>query len=413
LQDASVEFRGKVRTHSRGVLSGWRWTSVIDTLINFAEHVAIAERLGVPILPGGMNCYQGDDTLISVKGWDTAAALVEMYNEVLPVNPLKFFTSARRTEYLRLVLLKEGEYKWRRRGYPARAVMSLMYANAWAGGTQSASAIAESWSRLAGRVTNPDACLNHCVSDLCGLLRCNRTSALQLLRTPKSRGGLGFGGIGVTQRWTKLVQDELIEEERAGARRMNDWDLISPDIRKSTTRKRTKIYEGDELAGEASARALLKSLKGLGANKVTRAYVEDAKSSFLMKFRSGKSPPTPPRYTVPASTWSELVIMTKGKTDAIGKYLLNPSDIVFLQHMRKRFPRWLYLDWLTGRFKPTVSSFWGASSDVVKYVSGIVKEDWRPLPSGRVKTEVVRGMILFEELISISRYSPYLLSFGG
>lgn len=412
LQDASVEFRGKVRSHSRGVLSGWRWTSVIDTLINFAEHMAIAEKLGVPVIPG-LNCYQGDDTLIASKGWDTSAMLVEEYNEVLPVNPDKFFTSAVRTEYLRLVLLKEGTSRWRRRGYPARAVMSLMYANAWAGGTQSAAAIVDSWSRLAGRVTNPTACFGHCISDLCGLLRCTRFEAKNLIKTPKSRGGLGYGGLGVASNWVQLVQDELIEEERIGARRVNDWDLISPSLRKSTIEKRTRIYEGDILVGEASARALLKSLKGLGAHKVTKAYVRPSMSIYLTKFRSGKSPPPPPRYVIPASTWSELVIMTKGRVEDIGPYLLHPSDVSYLTAIRKRFPRWLYLDWLTGRFTPIVSSFWGASSDVIKYISTLIAEDWRPLPSGRVKTEDVRGMMLFEELLSVSRYSPYLLSFGG
>jgi hypothetical protein len=236
-----------------------------------------------------------------------------------------------------------------------------------------------------------------------------------MLVTSKSQGGLGFAGIGfASSRRTKLVQDELLSDDwGGGARRVNDWDAIDVGVRNETIDKRTHVYGGDRLAGEASARAILKSLKGLKAQNPIRAYAEGAEQIFMLSFRSGKSPPPTPKHTLPMSTWSELVIMTKGDPELLEKYLVNKSDVDFLRTQRHRFPRWLYLDWLTNRLTPTVASFWGAASDVVKYVSDLCRDDWRPIPVGRVKTEVVRGMMLFEEILSINRYSPYLLSFGG
>jgi hypothetical protein len=108
-----------------GILSGWEWTALLDTIVNAAENYAcrvVAERrTGRDPLESGV--FQGDDGRLVCPNETCAVALWGAYTEMgFKVNPAKFWIARNRDEFLRQVATP-GETS----GYPARAVPSAVY----------------------------------------------------------------------------------------------------------------------------------------------------------------------------------------------------------------------------------------------------------------------------------------------
>lgn len=416
LKEGTVLFNGKQWAHRRGVLSGWRWTSVVDTVINAAEHYAIAEMCAVPLQSPQYNCYQGDDTLIATTGWDMAASLVEAYTHVLPVNPQKFFLNDYRTEYLRMVLFREGECYWRRRGYPARAVMSLIFANAWSGGTLTPSSLVESWSRLASRMGPGNNVHKHCVRDLCGLLRCSWNDAVAVITTPKYRKGLGYHKFPIRSRYAKGIVEPVVSEGNDRLSKITDVDKLDKRLVAEVTQNRTTIYDGDPLVGEASARNLLRSLQGLQKLGDTRSEIVDAGQD--LEWWNGAVPgralPKAPNITIPRSIWAEIIKMNPRDFDIFSRYLVNSDDYDWFFQWYQKLPRWLFIDWVSGTIKKQISSCWTAAGDVMKHVGQTVRKVFKVLPkTSYIRTTAVRERIAYLEICSRPRYTQRLLSFGA
>lgn len=111
-----------------GVLSGWRWTALIDTLVNLIE-VDMAKDLYNEVTNDTISLVdvngQGDDDKFKIQEYKHCVGLwlaFESFN--LKVNPGKFFVSKHRDEYLRRVY-DRGIVT----GYPARSVTSIMFRN--------------------------------------------------------------------------------------------------------------------------------------------------------------------------------------------------------------------------------------------------------------------------------------------
>jgi hypothetical protein len=111
-----------------GVLSGWRWTALLDTLVNLTELAMAQEWVREnSVIPAELVDYnaQGDDDWLKINRRDTAIALWLAYESFgLFVNPGKFFLDTRRDEYLRRVYDK-GKIT----GYPARSITSIAFRN--------------------------------------------------------------------------------------------------------------------------------------------------------------------------------------------------------------------------------------------------------------------------------------------
>ena len=190
IRSGFVKWEGHTWRHLRGLLSGWAWTSALGTLMNFVEFVGIVQvTRGIMPEPDSMG-FQGDDAILFANSWRQAVTWVQTYMRVLPVNPGKFFVSSSRTEFLRMVITKD-----RVTGYLFRAVPSMMYANAWAGGAMSVQSTASSWSRLVARGGDLARVREHCIRDLTGFTRA----------PPRDRGsaahseGSGWSRAGVWQ----------------------------------------------------------------------------------------------------------------------------------------------------------------------------------------------------------------------
>jgi len=111
---------------TNGVLSGWRWTALIDTLINLTElEMAqrwVHENSAIRVDLKDFNA-QGDDDWLKIGSYRAAIALWLAYESFgLFVNPGKFFLDKWRDEYLRRVMDNNKVT-----GYPARSVASIVF----------------------------------------------------------------------------------------------------------------------------------------------------------------------------------------------------------------------------------------------------------------------------------------------
>jgi hypothetical protein len=178
---------------TKGIMSGWRWTALMDTVFNAGELFAatsLIEKLGgkVRLLDW---VAQGDDDQIEVADWGSAAALAEAYALMgFEVNPSKYFVANDRDEFLRQVA-EDGLVA----GYPARGVLSLLWRNPVSrdppAGIGRMGETVRGWNVVLGRGCNKDAVMAHMVRDLIGGSGRSRNEVLRVLGTPASRGGLG------------------------------------------------------------------------------------------------------------------------------------------------------------------------------------------------------------------------------
>jgi hypothetical protein len=111
-----------------GILSGWRWTALLDTLVNLIELSMakewVEENSSIKVLLKDYNA-QGDDDWLKFEDRKSAIAIWLAYESFgLFVNPGKFFLDTTRDEYLRRVYDK-GKIT----GYPARSVTGICFRN--------------------------------------------------------------------------------------------------------------------------------------------------------------------------------------------------------------------------------------------------------------------------------------------
>lgn len=127
IDGGTVTVGKRVIEYQKGILSGWRWTALYDTIVNAGELLAFR---GVILHTTGSNVLedyvcQGDDVRCKLPSYPAATALWTYYEEAgFIVNPRKFFMDTVTDEFLR-----EVAYRGRVRGYPARAVGSLVWRN--------------------------------------------------------------------------------------------------------------------------------------------------------------------------------------------------------------------------------------------------------------------------------------------
>lgn len=113
----------------KGVLSGWRWTALLDTWINFSQcygSLLWLESIGIPVdlNKEGLFC-QGDDVRYCHPNPGVCVALCEVMRRVgFDINPSKTWLSPTRDEFLRQVAV-DGLVC----GYAARAITSIQWRN--------------------------------------------------------------------------------------------------------------------------------------------------------------------------------------------------------------------------------------------------------------------------------------------
>ncbi|UHK03112.1 MAG: RNA-dependent RNA polymerase [Sanya totivirus 1] len=113
---------------NNGLPSGWRWTSLLGTLINIGEFVTITklcEERYKTIINYHRLIGQGDDLTLCLHQLEHVNMIVQMYNEVgLEINPQKIYVSRYRNEFLRRSIETGGIF-----GYIPRTLLALRFRN--------------------------------------------------------------------------------------------------------------------------------------------------------------------------------------------------------------------------------------------------------------------------------------------
>jgi hypothetical protein len=178
--------------YRNGVLSGWRWTSFIDTCLNYASYMFVKEQVerngfytGETILN-----FQGDDVRTSFPNEGVVKAFLEYYNYIgFDVNPGKFWVDENKDEYLRKVVFEKEVT-----GYPVRIINALLWRNPISAehhkGFDRLSEQLRLWNTLMGRSGwNLDTWM---ISDMSNANGITKQQVRDVLSTPASMGGLGY-----------------------------------------------------------------------------------------------------------------------------------------------------------------------------------------------------------------------------
>lgn len=195
--------------YQKGVLSGWRWTALLDTMCNVGELMAaraLLKRLGIddPVL--GFFA-QGDDDQVTCSSPVGAADLCMAYSIMgFELNPHKFFIDTERDEFLRRVVTPEGIT-----GYPARAVNSILWRNPVnpdpLPGEAALRQQLKQWNLLYSRGCDSEWCFKHMLRDMCGRNGVSVEYVSRWLFTPAPFGGGGLvrDGSGSVE-WLEMVE---------------------------------------------------------------------------------------------------------------------------------------------------------------------------------------------------------------
>ncbi|KAL4720683.1 hypothetical protein ACJJTC_001317 [Scirpophaga incertulas] len=100
-----VRLGGESFTWGNGIPSGWRWTALFDTLLNYCSLKVIQGITQVRVgrgIPLGNVTVQGDDVMMTMMNLEDAAEIIAGYGDAgYEVHPSKTFFSRERGEFLR------------------------------------------------------------------------------------------------------------------------------------------------------------------------------------------------------------------------------------------------------------------------------------------------------------------------
>lgn len=190
-----VEVNGKRFPYLAGILSGWKWTAFLDTVINIIQREMaedLVRRAGLPYpIFASKPVSQGDDIQTEPSDWLAGAALWAAYEIMgFDVHPNKFWLDTGRDEFLRRVMI-QGEVT----GYPARAVGAILERNPIgeieAPGEMRLNETWSRWNTLFARLGgHPPSWLVY--EDLAKGNKLTTTSAIMWAHSPGSLGGGGL-----------------------------------------------------------------------------------------------------------------------------------------------------------------------------------------------------------------------------
>lgn len=216
-----------------GLISGWRWTALIGTCINWAESYAVRRKC-IQLYgydPTLFVAAQGDDDVMVCRDWVSAMRVYRAYKDWgFDLNPKKFFLSTNRDEFLRLITDGHSIV-----GYPARGVGSVLWRKLGRMVRLRTVEASNAWYTLMKRGLNV---FDHWVSDMCGMNDISRDVALGYLYTPASMGGYGLQGKYFG--WYKIVSVSEEDTRRVTARVTPPW-----------------LQHGEQAARSVSAKLLL------------------------------------------------------------------------------------------------------------------------------------------------------------
>lgn len=178
-------------TVNKGVLSGWRWTYLVDTMINVTQiNLCLAELVQAGC---GLNLKfvcSGDDVGCVFPNFREAGAFFVAYRSYgYKVNAAKFWVSKWRNEFLRITVTGAGV-----RGYVNRMLPKLLFTNPLQTAVsreEKVSSLVAVWSKVYVRGWAKRDVLNCVYADIAGSLRVSLSNAKRFVHTPVAYGGGG------------------------------------------------------------------------------------------------------------------------------------------------------------------------------------------------------------------------------
>jgi len=401
-----------------GVLSGWRWTALIDTVFNYGEmHCAL--RL---LADQGLRhvlidlVAQGDDDKVLVAGAGQAAALVEAYRVMnFEVNPSKFFVDNERDEYLRQV-----GGPTRVNGYMVRAVNSLLWRNPIAmdppEGILRAKEQIKQWNLAIGRDADIDVALKYMKQDI---MRGNSLSEYEyeaLLRTPNTFGGLGFYRPDIRYDWLEFKPGQVkIDAEVDNSfvkgldREIIQWKNHGVEIGKGDA---VKFISSNLKMSDASKEIIPGELK-----RVERLYtIMKRDYVFVEGYRAYFRRP---RWNddLPV-TMQEYVLGTKIQEKDwkyINDVMIDISCYNFSVQLKRAAGNSVWIDWLLGKlpFHPPVVMGWSDLKPTYIY-NNIMDQVWDDINRyNRFNYKTVKRAALTAELTTRELVGRSVMRLGG
>lgn len=192
LDGGDVRVGDVIIKYEKGILSGWAWTALYDTIINAAELYAMrewAQRAVGPITLLDLN-VQGDDDRLKLQDYTSAVAIWASYIEAdFKINPRKFFLRTDCDEYLRQVAWRGSVA-----GYPARACSSLVWRNPVsrepAPGEERTQEMVSSWNTFFNRSTRTS--WDIAFKDIANSNRLSAAKVREIAASPALAGGWGL-----------------------------------------------------------------------------------------------------------------------------------------------------------------------------------------------------------------------------
>lgn len=256
---------GKERfKYENGLLSGWRMTSLLGSLLSALVCEFINKELGLN-LP---YIVQGDDIIMTCPRKIDADRILDCCDRFGIITNKKKTTIGRYGEFLKY------RYGYGRvQGYAARSIRSIFYANPWLDQTtvSAPSEVAGKWWMLLSRLMNTHNGLFRCqeemdwfvsgvVSDIFGWMggRISKKDILDAIGTPISMGGLGvyeFSSVagesdGFVTKITSLTDDRLLGDEKFmslfaadAIKKVGKVSTRTVDVRKIASNFRKDLYE--------------------------------------------------------------------------------------------------------------------------------------------------------------------------
>jgi hypothetical protein len=371
-----------------GILSGWFLTASVDTWLNVCEWCALSEEAGVPInLDPEETSFMGDDVNKCGGSFGLNTAIAERYMDTLDVHPTKFWIRKDRGEFLRKT------YGWdrrhnrpMRRSYLGRLVPSLLYAQRWSEGVQSARATAKQWSAVASLAGDRSVVYSHMVRDLTGYLGCSRALVEQWCRTPAPYGGLGFLPVDHSP-WVAL------REKKMGIAK-NEYELGLPASKFEDLTSKAKLdvlkmgswFKSQGTPGTPAdiMSTLVGSLHLKKVKEPDREQLLPCARPSCSSYNMGRCVvPRPPRFVGDPYLVQEVVrSAAREGSDEQLRQLIVATDWHIVVSLRRRWSRNAWMAWLMDELPQPSFAHFGFADDVC----GHYRQELL-VPSGKVNLE--------------------------
>jgi hypothetical protein len=383
---------GSVIPWEGGVLSGWRWTALLDTIINLAQVESARDeyidRYGVD--PLEQVIAQGDDDQMTIRSYSFIDFILKYYEQAgFEVNPNKMYIATERDDFLRKTILKDSVS-----GPPARAVNALIWADPskriFDRGMDRIESTVNNWMTLIGRGNNTQAAWDLMLLDIHNFTNIPIGALKKLLKTPKTLGGLGVLDPGNSNDFLSLTvttERKVFKKIKAPPYlneywrkdiyfyidEMGDWGIPIFDYRNELEKVVDTIIDYEPLK--------------------EKIYVQMALSDPL---------PLTPRWKTEVPTFAlDKVIVEKWKEDEDSVRDLI-EDLSVYNIVLKKARRSVFLDWLSGKleYKPPIVV--GVGQELVSVVfQKLAQAAWgRLLRRGNVNRFDLRKSYTFVEIMT-------------